>query len=66
MATMEKLQDRREQVARVAKRVRGEARRAGIRGKTFDQLTQREKDMLLKQVAVQLGLIEDSDDSDDS
>jgi hypothetical protein len=42
------------------KRRREEGRK--MKGKTFEQLSQSEKDVLLKALAVQAGLIDDSDD----
>lgn len=62
MAQAQKLQARAEQQAKVAAQANRRGRRGTLAGKTFEQLTQPQKDMLLKQVAIQLGLIEDSSD----
>lgn len=42
---------------------RQEARRTTLVSKTFENLSNKEKDKLLKSIAVQLGLIQDSDDA---
>lgn len=46
-----------------ARAQRRAARLAALRGKTFEALTPHERDLLLKHVAVHLGLILDSDDA---
>ena len=48
--------------AKKAKKARQVARKGDLSGKTFEQLNNPQKDALLKQLAVQAGLIEDSDD----
>jgi len=62
MAEMEKLKERPEEVAKVADRVRKADRRSGLAGKTFESMTNPQKDKLLKALAVRAGLIDDSDD----
>lgn len=44
------------------KDARGKSRRGGLSGKTFEELTAKQKDALLKELAVKAGLIDDSDD----
>lgn len=48
--------------ARAARQTRLKTAKAGLDGKTFEDLTPKEKDSLLKQLAIQAGLINDSDD----
>ena len=48
--------------AKKAAKARQQARKTDFAGKTFEQLTGPQKDALLKQLAVQAKLIEDSDD----
>lgn len=45
-----------------ARRSRGKARGDSLRGVSFERLTAKQKDTLLKELAVQAGLIDDSDD----
>ena len=52
-----------EKAAKKAARARAAERHGALSTKTFEELTGQEKDLLLKAVAVQLGLIADSDDS---
>lgn len=67
MANAIKAKDIPEHAAKVAatraKRQRNRDRAAARASKTFEQLTPPEKDLLLKEVAVKLGLIQDSEDS---
>ena len=44
-------------------RLRKKTRKGDLAGNTFEDLTNPEKDKLLKALAVQAGLIDDSDDS---
>lgn len=47
---------------KLKKHRRREGRRGKLKGKTFEALSQQEKDTLLKQLAIQAGLLEDSED----
>jgi len=38
------------------------ARKGALKGKTLESLTPKQRDQLLKELAIQAGLIEDSDD----
>ena len=62
MAQAPKLQARPEHQAKVQERALQRGRRSSLKGKTFEALSVPEKDKLLKQLAVQFGLIEDSAD----
>jgi len=51
-----------EKAERLAHEARGKARQGSVEGSTFESLSAKQKDVLLKQLAIQAGLIEDSDD----
>lgn len=50
--------------AKLTKAAREGARSAKLKGKTFEALNQKEKDALLKTLAIRAGLLEDSEDQD--
>ena len=62
MAQATKLQARPEHQSKIQARAPQRGRRASLKDKTFESLTAPEKDKLLKQLAVQFGLIADSED----
>jgi hypothetical protein len=53
-----------QQSARDAKHSRRKVRTASVQGQTFEQLTPKQKDALLKELALRAGLIEDSADEE--
>jgi len=49
--------------SRIASETRKAARKSTLSGRTFEDLNPQEKDLLLKELAIRSGLIDDSDDS---
>jgi hypothetical protein len=52
-----------QQAEKKAKKSREDSRKSALSGKAFEDLSGNEKDLLLKALAVQAGLIADSDDA---
>jgi hypothetical protein len=52
-----------QKAAKKTKKDREDGRKTSLGGKSFEDLTNPEKDLLLKALAVKAGLIDDSDDA---
>lgn len=63
MPEVKKTTDVATHATKVSKKSRMASRGKGLRTKSFEDMTNKQKDRLLKQLAVQAGLIEDTDDT---